>query len=162
MALSVSETPELPEPMNAYAQYQQQEGIPVLRGFAVDDLHTVDLAPWTRRGGRGVFVNLDGTGGTNDAYVCEIAPGGALAPLSPARVGTGGEPQHVALTSDGRYAYASAAETGALYAYRVGDADGGQPGDRCERGAHGDAETGKKITPIHFRHLCPPFGKQAG
>jgi quercetin dioxygenase-like cupin family protein len=38
------------------------------------------VKPWARRGGLGTFVNLDGTGGTNDAYVCEIPPGQALAP----------------------------------------------------------------------------------
>jgi oxalate decarboxylase/phosphoglucose isomerase-like protein (cupin superfamily) len=71
---------ELLERTNSYLEYQRGEGIPRLAGFAVDDLHTVELAPWARRGGRGAFVNLDGAGGTNDAYVCEIPPGGALVP----------------------------------------------------------------------------------
>ena len=66
--------------VNTYAEYQRREGIPVVRGFAIEDLRTLELAPWARRGGRGTFVNLDGTGGTNDAYVCEIAPGGSLSP----------------------------------------------------------------------------------
>jgi len=38
---------------------------------------TIELAPWARKGGRGAYINLDGTGGTNDAYVCEIPPGGS-------------------------------------------------------------------------------------
>ena len=41
----------------------------------MEDLNEVELAPWARKGGRGSYINLDGTGGTNDAYVCEIPPG---------------------------------------------------------------------------------------
>jgi quercetin dioxygenase-like cupin family protein len=66
--------------VNPYQDYQRGEGVPIVRGFHVGDLSTLDLAPWARKGGRGCFVNLDGTGGTNDAYVCEIAPGGSLNP----------------------------------------------------------------------------------
>jgi quercetin dioxygenase-like cupin family protein len=66
--------------VNTYQQYQHNEGIPVVTGFAVEDLRTVEVAPWARRGVRGTFVNLDGTGGTNDAYVCEIPPGGSTNP----------------------------------------------------------------------------------
>jgi len=63
-----------------YQQWQAAEGLPVIRGFHVDDLRTVEVVPWPRKGGRGVFIDMDGTGGTNDAYVCEIPPGGQLAP----------------------------------------------------------------------------------
>ena len=61
--------------INTYAEYQQQEGIPVVRGFAVGDLATLDLGAWARREARGAFVNLDGAGGTNDAYVLELGLG---------------------------------------------------------------------------------------
>ncbi len=63
-----------------YQQWQEAEGLRVIRGFYVEDLRTVELEPWGRKGGRGVFIDMDGTGGTNGAYVCEIAPGGKLAP----------------------------------------------------------------------------------
>jgi quercetin dioxygenase-like cupin family protein len=66
--------------VNAYHEYQRGEGIPVVRGFAIEDLRTLELAPWARKGGRGAFINLDGAQGVNDAYVCEIAPGGSLEP----------------------------------------------------------------------------------
>ena len=68
------------ERINPYSEFLQSEGIPVVRGFAVQDLKTLELEPWARKGGRGVYVNLEGTGGTNDAYVCEIPPGGSLNP----------------------------------------------------------------------------------
>jgi quercetin dioxygenase-like cupin family protein len=68
------------EKVNTYAEYQRREGIPVVGGFNVEDLHTIEVAPWPRRGVKGCFVTLDGTGGTNDAYVCEIPPGGSTNP----------------------------------------------------------------------------------
>ena len=80
MATEVSPATEVMQFVNAYQQYQHDEGIPILTGFAVDDLRTVEVAPWARRGVRGTFVNLDGTGGTNDAYICEIQPGGSTNP----------------------------------------------------------------------------------
>src|SRR6266487_1349032 len=75
---TTDQTEQLPrlERLNAYARYQESEGVPVYRGFAVEDLRTLELATWARKGARGAFVNLDGTGGTNDAYVLEIAPRG--------------------------------------------------------------------------------------
>jgi quercetin dioxygenase-like cupin family protein len=68
------------ERVDAYAAWQQAEGVPVVRGFYIDDLNTLDLAVWPRKGGRGAFVNLEGTGGVNDAHVVEIAPGGTSEP----------------------------------------------------------------------------------
>src|SRR5690348_17670095 len=35
-------------------------------------LHTVELKPWARRGGRAVFMNHDASRTSNDCYVCEI------------------------------------------------------------------------------------------
>ncbi len=66
--------------LTAYHAWQQAEGLPVVRGFHVEDLRTVEVEPWARKGGRGVFIDLEGTGGTNDAYVCEIPPAANLAP----------------------------------------------------------------------------------
>lgn len=66
--------------LTTYQQWQQSEGIPVISGFHVEDLNTVEVAPWPRKGGKGVFIDLEGTGGTNDAHVAEIPPGKALAP----------------------------------------------------------------------------------
>jgi mannose-6-phosphate isomerase-like protein (cupin superfamily) len=68
------------ERINPYNEFLRSEGIPVVRGFAIQDLKTLEVANWARKGGRGVYVNLEGTGGTNDAYVCEIPAGGSLNP----------------------------------------------------------------------------------
>ncbi len=41
---------------------------------------TVPLGKWDRKGGKGAFVNLIGSEGATDAYICEIAPGQSLKP----------------------------------------------------------------------------------
>ncbi len=64
----------------AYDEFQASEGIPIVTGFAVQDLRSVEVAPWARLECQGAYINLDGTGGTNDAYVAEIEPGKRMAP----------------------------------------------------------------------------------
>src|SRR5919199_6362075 len=68
------------ERVDAYQAWQQAEGVPSVRGFYISDLNTVELAPWPRKGGRGAFVNLEGTGGVNDTHIVEIKPGGTSEP----------------------------------------------------------------------------------
>jgi mannose-6-phosphate isomerase-like protein (cupin superfamily) len=68
------------ETKDAYRDWQAAQNIPVQRGFFIEDLKKVPVSFWDLKGGPGAFINLDGTGGTNDAYVCEIPPGGKLKP----------------------------------------------------------------------------------
>ncbi len=63
----------------SYARFQEDEGIPSVRGFYVADITALELAPWERKGGRGTFINLSEQE-MDDAYVCEIPPGGSLKP----------------------------------------------------------------------------------
>ena len=65
--------------ISAYQAFIEKEGIPNITGFAIDDLRTVEVKPWTRLDCLGAYINLDGNGGTNDAYVAEIPPGGKMA-----------------------------------------------------------------------------------
>lgn len=76
----IDQTDKVIEHVNAYDAYQKDEGIPIIGGFAVDDLKTVEVSPWARLGVNGTFVNLEGTGGTNDAYVLDIPPGRSTNP----------------------------------------------------------------------------------
>ena len=69
-----------PDPRPFYERWQETEGLDVIKGWFIEDLRKVPLKPWKRKGGFGVFINLEGTGGENDAYVCEIPPGGSLLP----------------------------------------------------------------------------------
>jgi mannose-6-phosphate isomerase-like protein (cupin superfamily) len=66
--------------IDTYHAWQMEQSIPINRGFFIEDLRKVEVAPWDLKGGLGAFINLDGTGGTNDGYVCVIPPGKALKP----------------------------------------------------------------------------------
>ena len=63
-----------------YTRWVRAEGLDIISSFYVPNLHTVDLKPWPRRSGRGVFLNHDASRTSNDCYVCEIPPGTELAP----------------------------------------------------------------------------------
>ncbi|MFN0070742.1 MAG: cupin domain-containing protein [Chloroflexota bacterium] len=63
-----------------YEEWQRREGAPSVTGFYIDDLKTLELGVWERKGGKGAFLNLEGTGGVNDAHIVEIAPGGSSQP----------------------------------------------------------------------------------
>ncbi|MGZ8529250.1 MAG: cupin domain-containing protein, partial [Candidatus Binatia bacterium] len=63
-----------------YRKWVESEGLPLVESFFVDDITKVPLEPWKRTGGLGVRLCLEGTGETNDAYICEIPPGKSLAP----------------------------------------------------------------------------------
>src|SRR5206468_10858203 len=63
-----------------YTRWVRAEGLDIISSFYVPDLHTVELKPWARRGGRGVFLNHDASRTSNDCYVCEIPAGKSLAP----------------------------------------------------------------------------------
>lgn len=68
------------EKESAYSRWVRDEGMEIINGMYVPNLHTVELKPWVRRGGSGVFINHDASRTTNDCYVCEIPAGGKLAP----------------------------------------------------------------------------------
>ncbi len=63
-----------------YDAWQLEEGAPVVSGFYIEDLNTLELGAWERKGGKGAFLNLEGTGGVNDAHIVEISPGGSSEP----------------------------------------------------------------------------------
>ena len=63
-----------------YTRWVAAQGLDIIAAHHVPDLRTVELRPWERRGGRGVYINHEATRTSNDCYVCEIPAGGALAP----------------------------------------------------------------------------------
>jgi oxalate decarboxylase/phosphoglucose isomerase-like protein (cupin superfamily) len=63
-----------------YTRWVRDEGLEIISALHVPDLHSVELKPWARRGGRGVYINHEASRTSNDCYVCEIPAGGRLAP----------------------------------------------------------------------------------
>ena len=66
----------------SFDQFLQWEELPVTRNFVIDDIRTIEVAPWRRRGGRGCYIIV---GHPKDppnaaAYVCEIPPRQSLQP----------------------------------------------------------------------------------
>ena len=68
----------VPERYDTFLHWRDAQGIPVVTGFFIEDVNTVELDHWDLKGGPAAFVILEGTGGTNDAYICEIPPGQKL------------------------------------------------------------------------------------
>jgi len=60
--------------------WAEGEGIPVVRGYAVEDLLAVPVETWKRKEGKGAIIILQGGQGFNAAYVCEIPPAATLTP----------------------------------------------------------------------------------
>jgi quercetin dioxygenase-like cupin family protein len=61
--------------ISPYRRWQQEEEIPIYSGSYVEDLHTLEVAPWVRTGQQGAFVNL-ASQEIDDGQLSEIAPGG--------------------------------------------------------------------------------------
>lgn len=68
------------EKSSPYERWIADEGLDIVAAHYIADLRTVELKPWARRGGRGVFINHEASRTSNDCYVAEIAPGEQLAP----------------------------------------------------------------------------------
>ncbi len=63
-----------------YEKWVRSEGLDIISAHYVPSLHTVELKDWASRGGKGVFINHEASRTSNDCFVCEIPPGGKLAP----------------------------------------------------------------------------------
>ena len=68
------------EKATPYTDWIANEGLDIIDAMYVANLHTVDLKPWARRGGRGVYLNHDASRTSNDCYVCEVPPGMQMVP----------------------------------------------------------------------------------
>ena len=68
------------ERLTAYEKWIATEGIPVVEGYGVTDVNQLELAEWSRAGGKGAYIQLTGLEGITGLYVGEIAPGSGLKP----------------------------------------------------------------------------------
>ena len=63
-----------------YDRWMESVGIPIHRGFFIEDLRTVELGWWDERQCNAAFIQLMGQEGITSATVMEIAPGKTLPP----------------------------------------------------------------------------------
>lgn len=68
------------ERSSPYVRWVEAEGLDIIGAHWVPDLNEVELKPWARRGGRGVYINHEASRTSNDCYVAEIPAGGEFAP----------------------------------------------------------------------------------
>ena len=66
---------------SAYDEWIASTGLPIHRGYFVQDVRTVELGRWDERGCDAAFLQLAGQEGVAEARVTEIAPGKTLPPL---------------------------------------------------------------------------------
>ena len=64
-----------------YDRWMESVGIPIHRGFFIEDLRTVELGWWDERQCDAAFIQLTGQEGITSAIVMEIAPGKSLPPM---------------------------------------------------------------------------------
>jgi len=67
-----------------YQAWQRAEGLPISRGAYVADLYALEVAPWSRIGQNGAFVNR-AEQEQDDAWVIEVAPGARPKSTPPVR-----------------------------------------------------------------------------
>jgi quercetin dioxygenase-like cupin family protein len=65
---------------DAYSDWLNSENIPVISGYAVTNLRTLEVKPWARLGVSGAHIRLIGGEGVNGAYVCDIPTGRSTKP----------------------------------------------------------------------------------
>src|SRR5688500_20317180 len=64
-----------------YDEWMEAQGIPVYRGYYIEDLRTLQLGWWDARECNSAFIQLVGQEGVTSARVTEIPPGKTLPPI---------------------------------------------------------------------------------
>ena len=65
-------------PKQAYDIFMEEEGVPIYRDIGVENVMDLPTKPWKRMGGRGTFIQLDGTENRWGMYLVEVPAAGAL------------------------------------------------------------------------------------
>jgi len=67
--------------LTPYEQWVESTGVPVHRGYFIEDVRTLELGEWPERECKAAFLMLAGQEGISEARVTEIAPGKTLPPV---------------------------------------------------------------------------------
>ena len=65
-----------------YDNWIESTGVPVHRGYAVEDARTIPVGPWPERECNAAFVVLAGQAGVSEARITEVPPGGTTRPVT--------------------------------------------------------------------------------
>src|SRR3954447_1945125 len=71
--------PRNPSP---YDRYVESTGVPVFRGYAIEDARTVPVGPWKERECNAAFAVLAGQKDVSEIRITEIPPGATTAPVT--------------------------------------------------------------------------------
>ena len=64
-----------------YDEWMESIGLPVHKGFYIEDVRTLELEWWEERQCKAAFIQLMGQEGVSSARVTEIPPGKTLPPI---------------------------------------------------------------------------------
>ncbi len=64
-----------------YQQWLETLGLPIHRGYFIEDARKLEVAPWPEMGCNAAFLELAGMKGVSEARITEIPPGGTTAPV---------------------------------------------------------------------------------
>ena len=67
-------------PQTPYEQWMSKEGVPIYTGYSIPNVRALEVKPWARMGAKGAFIDLEGSEGTDGAYLCQIEPGKSTHP----------------------------------------------------------------------------------
>jgi mannose-6-phosphate isomerase-like protein (cupin superfamily) len=85
-ALSASDLMEAatrpPRNPSPYDRYVESTGVPVHRGYAIEDARTVPVGPWSERECNAAFVVLAGQKDVSEIRITEIPPGATAQPVT--------------------------------------------------------------------------------
>src|SRR5262245_16799701 len=69
-----------PRAKTFYERFMEKEGVPVIDGYGVNDVRSVQLKPWKRLGCDGAYLQLRGLEGITGVYLGKVAVGSATQP----------------------------------------------------------------------------------
>jgi hypothetical protein len=65
-----------------YDEWIESTGVPIYRGYAVEDSRTIEVGPWPERECNAAFVVLAGQAGVSETRITEVPAGGTTRPVT--------------------------------------------------------------------------------
>lgn len=78
---AAAERRDTPRRLTPYDRWIESTGVPVYRGYAIEDARTIPVGPWQERECNAAFAVLAGQAGVSEARITEIPPGVTTRPV---------------------------------------------------------------------------------